>query len=753
MMESTLGIIQLPPTFTQQMMNRIDRTPTTLTPQNKPITPWIAVTATLIVTLFIGLGQRSTTRFQQPYSLDAPEPAHQVELIDAPMMHLQKTRPALVNRPGNLNPRDDKRGNRSNGTSFSLAAMTEAGIGRNDTEWTQTNGPFGGYVSFLFRASDGTLYAITGTSGRSIFRSRNGGDSWVRIYNGSELHSNGRVPLDPSSITEANGLLYFGGSRGFNYSINHGESWQWGSYPKYKDDIAIRAFSVIGSRVYIGRIKDGVAYSDDYGESWTPFRAGLPVEPPDKLVAVGTTLFAKVGDNLFRLKAGESSWTEIDNLPELSFLVVEPNILVFGNQTELHLSIDEGETWTPMAPDLENQFPMIAGVTAFRDTVCVLLNDGKLLRSTDYGRSWITIETSGLDDYYISPDNMIALSKHEVCIGNITGIFRWTDNESSWKQINGGLIGTRVDSLEYYENALYASTRIHDGIFKSIDGGNRWTPIRKGLSTARVGALAVSGSELYISVGENSLMDADVYRLADNRDSWIPVQTAMRAPYIDNNQRRRYYIIYSVAKLEVSGDAFYALMSTDHNYQLFRWQKGERFWTHISPDIGFDPNDFLKMSSLGFAVSGETVYFSRMGELLRSHDKGKTWSKIDAFPLDDAQDREINGLAVLGKFTYIAVSELGVFRTADHGAAWESVNEGLPGAYSWNLHLVGNTLYTTGQQGIFRLKKGQNSWVFVKPYPPYLTYMSSLAVAGSALYAGIGDGGVYRISLDNPDGD
>ena len=748
MMEKTLGAFQLPPTFTQQMMNRIDRTPPTTTPQSKPIVPWIAVTATLVVALFIGLGQWSMTRFQQPYSLDAVEPANRVELIDAPMIHLQKTKPALVNRPGNLNPRDGKKGDRSNGTSFSAAAIAEAGIGRNDTDWTQTNGPYGGSVSFIFRASDGTLYAITGTAGRSIFRSHNDGDSWVRIYNGSDLDSNGRVPLDPSSITEANGLLYFGGSMGFCYSNNHGESWQRGSYPNYKADIAIMSFSVIGSRIYIGRDKDGVAYSDDYGESWTPIRDGLPAEPPDKLITVGTTLFAKVDDDLFRLKAGETSWTKIADLPELRFIVAEEKTLAIGNQTDLRRSTDEGDTWTPITPELENQVSMMVGVTAFKDTFCVLLYDGRLLRSADNGRSWVPTQASGLNKYPFSPDSMVALSERAVCIGNNTGIFRWTESGTSWTQINNGLIGTRVSSLVYFKNALYASTHNRYGIFKSVDGGSRWIPIHRGVSTARVGALAVSDGVLYIGVGEDNFMDSGIYRLADNQDLWIPVQTAIRAAYIDNNQRRRYYSIRTVTKLEVSGDTFYAQLAAIGDYGLFRLQKGEQFWTRISPDFRLDPFrlDPSDYSHRGFAVSGETVYFYLKGELMRSHDKGKTWSKIEAFPLGDAHGRGIKDLAVLGKFTYITVSELGVFRSADHGATWESVNEGLPQAHSWELYAIGNALYVTGSKGIFRLKDDQDSWTFFTPFPPYLTTM---AVAGSALYASIGEVGVHRIALDD----
>ena len=72
---------------------------------------------------------------------------------------------------------------------------------------------------------------------------------------------------------------------------------------------------MIGSRIYISRVKDGVAFSDDYGESWTTIPDGLPAQPPDKFAAVGTTLFAKVDDVIIRLREGETSWEKTANIP------------------------------------------------------------------------------------------------------------------------------------------------------------------------------------------------------------------------------------------------------------------------------------------------------------------------------------------------------------------------------------------------------------------------------------------------------
>ena len=478
MMEKTLCAFQLPPTFTQQMMNRIDRTPPITTPHSKPLLPWIAATSTLVFALFIGLGQRSMTQFQQPYSLDAVESASRVELIDAPMIPLPETKPDLVNRPGHLNPADDRKGIAPSGTAFSAMANAEMnGVEPNHSNWTQTNGPFGGRTNRLYRASDESLYALTDMQ---VFRFSNDSDSWVQVYNA--LTDNPPASWLSGTITDANGALYIGVLTNTGteiiYSNNRGESWQQMKY-LYGGDMAIETFCVIESRIFISRAKDGVAYSDDYGESWTPIPDDLPRQPPDKFATIGMTLFAKVDNVIFRLREGETSWEKIANIPGLRFLIAEESALIIGSATDLRRTVDEGETWMFMTatmtvavsskaqsaksdlnlqelpilittgkkalhlgnldsiPGLKNQSLTIQNVAAFGDTIYMLLNDGRLLRSTEDG-FWIITKASGLSENDFSVHSMSALSERTVCIGNSAGIFRWTDGDTTWKRINEG---------------------------------------------------------------------------------------------------------------------------------------------------------------------------------------------------------------------------------------------------------------------------------------------------------------------------
>ena len=65
-------------------------------------------------------------------------------------------------------------------------------------------------------------------------------------------------------------------------------------------------------------------------------------------MTVGTTLFAKIGDNLFRLRDGETNWTKITKFQDLRFFIVAQGALIIGNQFDLRRSTDEGYSWAPM---------------------------------------------------------------------------------------------------------------------------------------------------------------------------------------------------------------------------------------------------------------------------------------------------------------------------------------------------------------------------------------------------------------------
>ena len=789
MMRQTLGAFQLPPAFTTRMMNRIDQFRPTATPVSKPLMPWVAAVATLVVAIFIGLGQQSMTRSQRPYSLDVPDSTVRVELIDAPAFFRPVTNPTTANQSGQLNPRNEKHGTQRNSVALGTVSAAAKDDGPNDSDWEQTNGPSGGDVTQLFQASDGTLYAAT--FGAGIFRSDTDGDTWVALKHGLEVYTDqigGKLPF-VHAITESNGVIYLKDYESFFYSDNRGESWHWVKFP---DQIETsEAFAVSGGRIYVGQEKEGVIYSDDYGKSWTSFRNGFPIdlpdnlmasgstaiaksqsnEPPDELIAVGTTLFAKRGDNLYRLKAGEESWAQISSLKNLRFFTVVQGALIIGNQTDLRRSTDGGDNWAPLAGnirlwswenkdvnvdipwsrvpiELEFRSMSILGIAGFADTNYILLSDGSLLRSTENG-TWVTTETglTGVEPW--ERIRMVALPEHAVCVATGEGVYQWRDGEKSWRQINKGLVSTNVPDIVSYKNALYATTG-HD-IVKSVDGGHRWTPVHQGLPVTIAWAFAVADGELYLGLHETNYgrrdrpFTAGIYRLADDQNSWIPVQTEMRTDNLDHPKKdlyQQFERLQSVDELVISGNTFYAIAQNGSGYGCYKWRKGDQFWTRISPEI--EPHFNYIWTNL--VVSGKTIYLNASRNLMYSNNRGKSWSIVDTYPgYDDPNNGQIEGPIMMGNTVYIAVYERGVFRSSDRGKTWDLVNDGLPQEHSWELYAVGNSLFAVGQEaGIFQLNHDQ-TWAFVKPYPP--NFMITMEVVDTTLYAATGGQGVYRIDL------
>src|SRR5262249_17866913 len=92
-----------------------------------------------------------------------------------------------------------------------IKAMTISVLG----QWSQTNGPYGGYIRTLL-VNGGDLFA--GTFGGGLFLSTNNGQSWTAINNGL-----------PNTIVYAlavnGGNLFAGTERGVFLSTNNGQSW------------------------------------------------------------------------------------------------------------------------------------------------------------------------------------------------------------------------------------------------------------------------------------------------------------------------------------------------------------------------------------------------------------------------------------------------------------------------------------------------------------------------------------------------
>ncbi len=147
--------------------------------------------------------------------------------------------------------------------------------------------------------------------------------------------------------------------------------------------------------------------------------------------------------------------------------------------------------------------------------------DGGVFRSTNNGTSWTPVNTG------ISDLSVLSLAVHgsNLFVGTNKGVFLFIDNGTSWTIVNTGLANLGVSSLAvqgsnlfvagYYEHDHDDEVEEDKGVFLFIDNGTSWTLVNTGLTNTHVVSLAVNGSNLFAGTY------GGVFLSTNNGTSWV----------------------------------------------------------------------------------------------------------------------------------------------------------------------------------------------------------------------------------------
>jgi len=241
------------------------------------------------------------------------------------------------------------------------------------------------------------------------------------------------------------------------------------------------------------------------------------------------------------------------------------------------------------------------------------------------------------------------------------GLFKSTDNGSSWTDLSGGLGDSLLTDIAIDGNDnIYLATE-HNGIYRSTNGGGQWTSLNTGLVDTRINRIEVTNNNKLFALGEtggfyffntgtfaweqrnNGLnatpqishisFDGDnnlwafnaasgvVYENTDvAQNTWVP-----RADGIANTLD--YTTLAGVSR---AADLSYFAYSYEG---LFRYEETTHSWTNISASDTLPMYTYLNKVA---AASGNEVfafYFNAQGSKLRyTSDGGTTWEA--AFDID-----------------------------------------------------------------------------------------------------------------------
>jgi photosystem II stability/assembly factor-like uncharacterized protein len=175
-----------------------------------------------------------------------------------------------------------------------------------------------------------------------------------------------------------------------------------------------------------------------------------------------------------------------------------------------------------------------------------------VFRSTNNGSSWIAVD-SGLTNIYV---NKFIISRETNLFAGTQGggIFLSTNNGNSWTTVNSGLTSNMVYSFAVIDTNLFAGT--YAGVFVSSDNGASWRVVNYGLTSLQVWSLGVNGTNLFAGTSDG------VFLSTNNGNSWAVINSGMTNPYVLTNP--------SIWSLAVSGINIFAgtslgvFLSTDN---------------------------------------------------------------------------------------------------------------------------------------------------------------------------------------------
>jgi photosystem II stability/assembly factor-like uncharacterized protein len=437
----------------------------------------------------------------------------------------------------------------------------------------------------------------------------------------------------------------------------------------------------------------GAFRSDDGGDTWREASDGLARElawiamspnDPDLAFAGGT-----FGTGLFRTVDGGASWSEttISGATTIAFAPDDASIVAVGDLTGgLYRSDDGGATWsspTQVTSGEKAVRTVVIGPGTTDRTLLVGTDGDGLRRSTDGGTTF----TDGPDLGDPRVRSIVAPSSSREGFGPLWastwagGVCRSDDGGRSWACRSEGLTTDRqadelpTDLPQFGQLAANGDGRSmllagYDGLFRSTDGGETWREVETQPSdaVASIALVAVPDGPPAIALTHylNGLLVS-----TDGGETWEPRSEGLANP--NGWTRREDYVNRLIAVTPSPDFANHQTLFTSLRGYLARSTDAGRTWRAMVPEgianeLEQPPDYFLVAVSPAFADDGVVVLGSSRGKVLRSDDRGDTFSQVDgpgveitamAMSPDFAEDEEI-----------VAATRDGVIRSTDGGRTW-----------------------------------------------------------------------------------
>ncbi len=259
----------------------------------------------------------------------------------------------------------------------------------------------------------------------------------------------------------------------------------------------IKCFACSGTDIYAGTDGGGVIHSTDNGMNWTTVNNGLTDLTVQALYISNNNLFAGTyNGGIFLSTNNGSSWTLIKSMYYVNaFTKIGSNLFV-GTDSYVYLSKDDGKNWTNVSMNTTfSPIRIYALTTIGTNLFAGLAYDGVWI-STDLGKSW-----SQLNNNYIECLTTLNNKIFAGCNAN-QGIIRSTDNGVSWISVNTGITDQYIFALKGIGSNLFAC---NDNILLSTNYGDNWNSVDLGFTTSYKRALGANLNYLFVGTSSDGI--------------------------------------------------------------------------------------------------------------------------------------------------------------------------------------------------------------------------------------------------------
>ncbi len=374
------------------------------------------------------------------------------------------------------------------GLSWSSISVTDPVVGQTlSHQWS---------VAVFGRDSlyvGGTLGDVT--TGGALFRSLDGGASWIQvqrgIHIGSSVHSIAISPNNPDIS-----LIIGTATKGVYKSTNGGLNWtningSGTTNPLVDNQINAVAFSA-GYR-YAGTDSVGGFFSRTLGDTTVGWIEGSGLPGSQAVVSSialnrtneSTSYVGSEGQGVYRTVNSGFNWgSRNEGMLGIAARVIKRNgngQLILGTDLGdgIWISSDQGNSWNKSTSLSSSNAITGIGITNNSSIIYAGTYGTGVYKSTDGGTTWVITDSTSINQLVrtlsVDPSNA-----NLVYAGTENGAYKTVNGGSSWQMINNGIPpNTSIRSMaldSIHPNVLYLGTD-SSFLFKSTDAGANWTNI------------------------------------------------------------------------------------------------------------------------------------------------------------------------------------------------------------------------------------------------------------------------------------